>query len=212
MCTYQISNAIALTISGVTRRRNMQPVKGTAHLPGRLARAMPARVPRTVDNNAAPTAALSSAHRAYDIAVAGKRFIPVDPKARPRDQGSSVVERVDDDHNDWQEQKADYRHEPNQCQAVPNLPDERSTLLDLKYARSRWAYLQEGTCDGGAERPEPTELLRRLSISFDTSSIRKARRCRRTRRIIRPTKPPTATTASVIPTSATAIAAPFDQS
>jgi hypothetical protein len=57
--TYQISNEIASTISGVTRTRKISAMNKIVHLPGRRASAMPASEPSTVAMIAAPTAAFS---------------------------------------------------------------------------------------------------------------------------------------------------------
>ena len=57
--TYQMSSAIASTISGVTSTRNTNVMKTTTHLPGRRASAMPASEPRMVAMRAAPTATFS---------------------------------------------------------------------------------------------------------------------------------------------------------
>ena len=57
--TYQISSAIASTISGVTSTRKTSAMKTMTHLPGRLASAMPASDPRMVAMMAEPTAAFN---------------------------------------------------------------------------------------------------------------------------------------------------------
>jgi hypothetical protein len=65
--TYQISNEIASTISGVTSTRNTRAMNRIVHLPARRARAIPASEPSTVAMIAAPTAAFSDVVIAFTI-------------------------------------------------------------------------------------------------------------------------------------------------